>query len=295
MNKKIKIELICNPQCSLGENPYWNNIDKKLYFTDITECCLWRCDIKTDEAEKFWTGDFKVGGFAFNQTHQIIMFAENKVLKLHENGTLETLFEMQFRHGQIFNDIIVDPMGRIFAGTVSHEGGSDTLFRFEKGKTPKIVVENLHCSNGMAFSMDQKSFFHTDTRTCRIIKYDYDKQTGAINNPRIFYQGNRPMGLPDGMTIDTDDCIWIAFWGGSTVLKFSPTGQIIGHIPLPCKNPTSLIFGGDKLNELYITSASIGRKSPESRVTKKGELFLGGGIYRIKTQTTGRKEWLANL
>jgi sugar lactone lactonase YvrE len=185
-------------------------------------------------------------------------------------------------------------LGRIYAGTAGGEAGSNRLFRFEKEHQAELILTGISCSNGMTFSLDGKSFFHTNTAALRITEYDYDRDSGNISNGQVFFQGNENMGLPDGLTLDSEGCIWVAFWDGSAIRRFSPDGEILETIKLPAKRPTSIIFGGQELNELYITTASVGRISANNRVNKDGE-FLGGGIYSFKPRVHGRSEWLADF
>ena len=179
----MPVELVCDPGCLLAEGPLWNSAEKKLYFTDIEKCCLWRCDTATGQAEKFWQGKQRVGGFAFNCDGDLILCAENQVLKLRSGGRIETLLVLDFPEGERFNDITTDPAGRIYAGTMNYG-----LYRLEKGKSPVKLLDKVNCSNGMAFSMDEKTFYHTSTKDFVIKCYDYDRNSGDIANSREFFR-----------------------------------------------------------------------------------------------------------
>ena len=293
--KKLTIETVCDPKCCLMEGPLWHQLEKKLYFTDIEEQQLWVCDPSTGNPELLWAGDYHVGGFVFNHKDEIILFADNYVFKyLRANGMIETLFALDFQEGERFNDVTTDPEGRVFAGTTQQDGKPGKLYRFETGKEPVVVLEDVFCSNGMTFTMDEKSFFHTNTGALTITKYDYDRKTGEIDQGKVFYQGEKSMGLPDGLTLDTDDCLWSAFWDAGEVRRFSPTGEIIQNIELPAQRPTSVIFGGSCLDELYITTASVGRVDAKTCVNDQGE-YLGGCLYRVKPGVVGRPEWKTSL
>ena len=285
----MTVELVCDPGCLLTEGPLWNSAEKKLYFTDIEECCLWRCDTDTGRAEKFWQGILKVGGFAFNHDGDLILCAGNQVLKLYSDGRTETLFVMDFPDGERFNDITTDPAGRIFAGTMNAG-----LYRLEKGRSPVKLIDKVKCSNGMAFSLDEKIFYHTSTGEFVINSYDYDRSTGDISNPRQFFKCDAADGWPDGLTIDLEGSLWSAFWQGGVIRRIFPDGKVVQTVKLPAKIPTSVMFGGKNLRELFITTSSWGRINAETRVNEKGE-FLGGGIYRIVPGVGGRAEWTADF
>ena len=294
MQTVCPVELVCDPRCLLAESPLWAAAESKLYFTDIEEGCLWKCDPATGNPEMFWRSGLHVGGFAFNLAGDLILCADNKVLKLYKNGTLETLFDLDFPAGERFNDITTDPLGRIYAGTTTPDDRPGRLLCFEKGRPSKVLLTGIVCSNGMSFSLDEKFFFHTNTGAMTITKYNYARATGEIGNGKIFFQGNSSMGLPDGLTLDSENCLWAAFWDGGVIRRFSPEGHILQVVELPAKRPTSVIFGGAKLDELFITTASVGRVSADNRVNKNGE-FFGGGIYRFKPNVRGRAEWPANF
>ncbi len=289
MSGSAQVELVCDPGCLLAEGPLWNQAEKKLYFTDIENRCLWRCDPETGVAEIAWKHARKIGGFAWTREGDLILCAEDRVDKLCRGGRWETLFAFNFPKGERFNDITTDPEGRIFAGTM--QAG---LYRLEKGKDPVRVLDKIHCSNGMAFSPDEKTFYHTSTQDFVINRYDYDRATGAITHPRCLLKCDPAQGWPDGMTMDADGYLWSAFWRGGAIRRLSPEGAVVRTVKLPAKIPTSVIFGGDQLRDLFITTSSWGRVSEENRVDAAGE-FLGGGVYRFTPEIGGRPEWPAAL
>jgi D-xylonolactonase len=212
-----------------------------------------------------------------------------------EKHKLELLFEFPFAENEMFNDITVDPMGRIFAGTlVRPDMTGGTLYRLEKGKQPVAVLKDLHCSNGMTFSLDEKYFYHTDSTFQTIKRYEYDRATGDIANPSVYFKGEPEMGVPDGLTMDSEGCIWSAFWGGSRIRRLDPDGRIIEEVEVPAKQPSSVMFGGAGLKELYITTASEGADDIVSGCSSEG-VFFGGPVYRHIPGVAGRPEWLADF
>ncbi len=264
------IELLCCVNCKLAECPLWNAPEGRLYFTDIENCCLWRCDPASGKAEKFYQGESKIGGFAFNRDGSLILCAENHVLKLFQNGETETLFCMDFPAGERFNDITTDPWGRIYAGTMNYG-----LFLFENGREPLKLLEKVNCSNGMAFSLDEKTFYHTTTKDFLINSYEYDQANGSISNKKEFFNSSATKEWPDGLTIDNEGCLWSAFWSGG-VKRISLAGRVIDEFVVPAEHPTSVIFGGANMDELFITTAA-------------------DGIFRMRTVYNGRLEWLADF
>ena len=279
--------------CDLGECPLWNPTDQKLYWTDITKGKIWRYDPEQDQYDLYLQDDFQIGGFAFNLENELILCADSGVLKVvdAQSNVYARLFPgITLRPGERFNDITTDPEGRIYAGTLIEGTNDGLLYLLQQGREPLVVLDNLGCSNGMTFSLDTKKFYHTDSAARTITSYDYDQDTGAITNPVIFFQGDESQGFPDGITIDLDGNIWVAFWGGSCLRKIGPDSEILAKIMMPVVQPTSVMFGGTDLSELYITSAATGADNSQDHTNKDGSL-MGGPLYKLQTQTRGREEW----
>ncbi len=135
---------------------------------------------------------------------------------------------------------------------------SGALYTFD-GSNVTRLLDHLQISNGLTWSPDGKTFYHTDTPTHQVKAYDYDLETGQIANPRIVIEVPKAQGWPDGMTSDTEGNLWIAMWNGAQVTRWDPrNGDLLEQIPLPAKHVSSCIFGGSDLNELYVTSARRG-------------------------------------
>jgi sugar lactone lactonase YvrE len=311
------IECIYDGICHLGEGPVWNVQLQRLFWTDIYNRRIWMYDPAAGSCSIFWEGGLQIGGFAFTRSREVVLCSDKGVYLLASADSLKgnrdlkcdrglknydkafaepvLLFDIPMRDNEMFNDITVDPQGRIFAGTISRPdftGG--TLYCLETGKDPVIVLKDLRCSNGMTFSLDERTFFHTDSKYHTITKYDYDWKTGNITNPKPYFKGMPEMGSPDGMTMDSEGYIWAAFWSGSCIRRLDPAGRIAAEIPLPVKQPSSVMFGGVKLDELYITSACENADDIMTGYCNDG-VFLGGPVFRYTPGVTGRAEWLADF
>lgn len=296
----MNVQSLNNPICHLGEGPLWNVEKQQLFWTDILEGKIWKYTPSSQKVELEWEGDHKVGGFAFANDGGLILCSNKGVFKLSKDqlGNVhakpEKIVDIPMTANERFNDITTDPKGRLFAGTKSDDNKNGKLYKIEKGKKPEVVINNIGISNGMTFSNDLKYFYHTDSIIRKIMKYQYDIDTGKISDPQIFYQGKEEYGSPDGITIDTEDHIWAAFWGSSKVRRLDPKGEFVLEIQVQALQPSSLIFGGKRLNELFITSACEGGFDIKNGLDEKGN-FLGGLVFRVETKYIGRPEWPANL
>jgi len=279
------MEVVVHSHCCLGECPVWNSSLNALFWCDIECGEIWRYCPDTGDAGIIAKLDMKVGGFAFTPENEMILCSDKGVFRLRlKSNDPELLFEIDFLPGEMFNDITTDPYGRIFGGTLRHGTRDGKLYRIENGVAPVVVLEDLGCSNGMTFSLDQRIFYHTDSHDYRITQYRYDVKSGQISEPEVFYQGSKDTGLPDGVTIDTDGNLWSAFWGAGCVRKFSKGGALLKEISLPVSQPTSVMFGGKDLTDLYVTTASM-----------NGGTAAGGPLFCQHTEAEGRMEWLAQF
>jgi sugar lactone lactonase YvrE len=135
----------------------------------------------------------------------------------------------------------------------------------------------------MAWSPDYKTFYYIDTPTREIKAFEYDVKTGEIANPRVAIRIPKLYGWPDGMTSDAQGNLWIVLWGGSQITKWNPRkGELLEKISVPVLQPSSCVFGGENMNELFITSA---RKELSEVDLEKYP--LSGGLFKIETDVEG--------
>lgn len=296
----MQVQSIRNPICHLAECPIWHGEEKALYWTDILKKRIWRYAPHSRAVEVEWEGDLMVGGFAFTRNRDIVMcthrgvyLLSRRIPKQRDSG-LKLLFDIPMADDERFNDITTDPKGRIFAGTLTEKREKGILYRIERGKSPLVVLRDIGTSNGMTFSLDLNHFYHTDSLARTITQYDYDCETGDIDNPRIIYHGREEDGVPDGITMDTEGYIWVACWRGGKVLRIDVRGKIVRELPVPAIQPSSVIFGGDQMDELYITTACQGGADLAKGLDEQGR-YLGGEVFRISLDVVGREEWPADF
>ena len=252
--------LIADYNCVTGEGPLWHPLEKRVYWADIPTGRMFRYDPATGQHEQFYGGDV-VGGFTIQEDGTLLFFMAKGAIKHWNDGKLTTLInELPDEAESRFNDVIADPMGRVFCGTMSSPNHKGRLYRLDTDGTIRTVVEEVGTSNGMGYTLDRKQMYYTDTRGPAIYLYDYDSASGDISNRRDFVrvtadevaQGN---GRPDGMTVDAEGYVWSARWEGSCVIRHAPDGSEERRITLPANRVTSLIFGGPDYTDIYITTA----------------------------------------
>ena len=132
------------------------------------------------------------------------------------------------------------------------------LYMIDHDGTATIKIENVSISNGIIWSLDQKKMYYVDSPTRKVRAFDFNITNGNISNERVLVELSEADGFPDGIAIDEEDMLWVALWGGYAVARFNTqTGELMQKIDVPVKNVTACAFGGENLDILYITTASV--------------------------------------
>lgn len=158
------------------------------------------------------------------------------------------------------NDGGCDPGGRFFCGSLARDGapGEGTLYRLDPDGSVHTALEAVTTSNGIGWSPDGSRVYYIDSATQRIDIYDYDLDEAQLSNRRTLVEIPPEDGTPDGLAIDAEGGIWIALYGGGTVRRYGEHGALDEEIRLPVAYPTACAFGGTDLEQLYITSSTLG-------------------------------------
>jgi sugar lactone lactonase YvrE len=156
------------------------------------------------------------------------------------------------------------------------------LYRLDAERRVTEMERGLTISNGIGWSPDARTMYVTDTLPGIIYAYDYDAEAGEIENRRVLIQVPEGEGFPDGLTVDSQGCIWSARWGGGKVAKYSPSGELLDELSLPVPHPTSCAFGGEELNQLYITSAWMALDEAQ-----RAHYPLAGDVFRADVGVKG--------
>lgn len=281
------VEPIADYACEVGENPLWHPIERRVYWTDIPAGRLFRFHPATGQSELCYQGR-PVGGFTIQADGALLLFMDRGTIALWRDGDLvEVLAEIPAERSSRFNDVIADPRGRVFCGTMSTGDFDGRLYRLDTDTSLHCLVESIGCSNGMAFTADRRTFYHTDSFAHEIYRYDYDIESGSICNREVFARFETSDGLPDGATLDREGHLWTALWDGSCIARLKLDGSIQTRIPLPTKKVSSLVFGGNDYSDLYITTAG-GNKKEEN-----GE--SAGSLFRFRPPVPGLAEFYSRI
>ncbi|MBA2426804.1 MAG: SMP-30/gluconolactonase/LRE family protein [Actinobacteria bacterium] len=254
-----EVEIAMDAHAMLGEGPIWDDGTRCLVWVDIMEGHLHRYDPATGSSETMEVGQ-PVGAAAVRSMGGFVLALRDGFGLVERWGDEVRMIadtEADIA-GNRMNDGKCDLTGRFFAGTMAFAvtPGAGALYRLETDYSVTKMVGDLTISNGIGWSIDNRTMYHIDTPAHTLYAYDYDAATGSMGNRRSLIEVDPGDGSPDGMTVDAEGFLWVALYGGGAVRRYSPEGDLVRTIALPATNITSCTFGGDGLSDLYITSAA---------------------------------------
>ena len=276
----MRVELLYDAKATLGEGPVWDARAQTLYWLDILNKRIYANADVIAELDDF------IGCLTLRQRGGLVLAKRLSFWTFDLVAASSTFLAAPADEPATnrFNDGKCDPRGRFLAGTMNlnEKDPTGALYSFDGNSITKLLSD-VTISNGLTWSADGKTFYYIDTPTRQVKAFDYDLDSGAIANPRIAVTIPASIGWPDGMTSDSQGNLWIAMWGGAQVTKWNPhTGQLLEQIPVPVLQPSSCVFGGKNMNELFITSA---RKGLDDAALSKYP--LSGGVFRVETNIEG--------
>ena len=270
------VECIWDGKAELGESPVWVAGDERLYWVDIQKAQLFEYRPGSGEVRSRRYSS-RLTSIAPRASGQFVgTFADGFVLLDLPGDKAQRLMtpEKDYPDNR-FNDGKLDPDGNFWAGTMNEKAEKPTgaLYRLDSRMRLRRVDDGYAISNGPAFSRDGRRLYVADSAAFTVFRLCLDR-AGNVREKKVFLQFTKEMGCPDGMTVDSEDCLWVCHWGGGRVTRFSPEGGALCTISLPVSNVTSCCFGGSDLTTLYVTSA---RQGLDSRALQ--EQPLAGGLF----------------
>ncbi len=182
------------------------------------------------------------------------------------------------------NDACCDRAGRLWVGSIAKDTqpGAGSLYRVDRDGSVRRVLRDLSIPNGIDWSPDDRLMYFIDSATRRVDVLDYDVETGQVGDRRPLVTLPEGAGLPDGMTVDAEGCLWVVTWDGWSVRRYRASGELDRIVRLPVARVTSCAFGGPDLGDLYVTSASTGLSEAELR-----EQPLAGALFVVRPGVRG--------
>ena len=271
-----QIEKLWDLEAELGEGPVWVERDSALWFTDIKKRRIHRLDPATG-AKRSWTAPEQVGFVLPARGGGFVAGLQSGLHRFDKrSGEYSLIAEVEpGMSGNRLNDGVVDGDGRIWFGTMDdgEKAVTGRFYRFEGGKIIDAGLPRIAITNGPAVSPDGRILYFVDTLEQTIHAADIAAD-GALGRPRLFARIAEGEGFPDGPTVDSEGCVWIALYWGWEARRYSPAGELVASVKFPVSNITKLAFGGPDLRTVFATTARQGIK-PESmgRQPDAGALF----------------------
>jgi len=266
----MKITRIDLPRCKVGEGPVWDVAEQALYYIDILEKRVFRWHPGSGE-HRGWDVPDMIGSMALREGGGAIVALPDGIQALDfESGDVSPLALLDPPEPRIqLADGKVDRAGRFVFGT-SHRQAKEpigALWSLDADGRIAQIDSGLILGNGPCFSPDNRTLYHADSMRQTVYAYDYDIETGAAANRRVFFDSMEYGPIPDGATIDSAGDMWLAICEGGVVLRLSPEGEVRQVIEMPTRLPASCMFFGPDLDRLFVPSIDpsfLGREPDEA-------------------------------
>ena len=267
----LQFDLFSDYSCELGEGPFWDSKRSRLHWVDIIGKKIISQNLDGSNIHALEV-DGNPGCVVLSDDGTMVAGVDNQISSLDGGGNLlKVLADTKEGSGLRFNDGKCDPSGRFWVGSMDRKEKNKLGSLYSWNSIEGLVnrEQGVTVSNGMGWSPDNSLFYYIDSPTREVSVYDFDLSTGSINNKRRFISFSEEDGFPDGMTIDNEGRLWIAFWGGSKIMCVNPDSKAIEEVvSFPVSKITSCAFGGEKMDKLFITSAKV-------QVNEKDEPMAG--------------------
>jgi sugar lactone lactonase YvrE len=276
-----------------GEGAVWHAAHSAVYWTDINRFLIHRLTL-TNRCVRTWFFDEPVTGLTLTDRDDVLAVVLGSSVILWEPASdtrHKPVFQLAGWPSVRLNDGRADPRGSLWVGSMRNNvnpdgssreaGGKDgILHRLDPDAGLSVHRRDIGISNTLVWSPDQRRFYFGDSLANTIWSYDYDRDTGAIQNEAVFFAGF-DRGLPDGSTVDADGYLWNCRYDGGCIVRLSPDGKIDRVIEMPVRKITTCTFGGADLTTLFVTTASVDA-APGER--------LAGGLFAIQCEVSGQAE-----
>lgn len=274
----------------LGESPIWSVERQALFWIDVRNPMIHRFVPATGKHDK-WTVETEIGSIGLAQDGKLIAGLRTGFgLYDLETNTYEVIADPE-GEGRLntvrMNDGKVDRAGRYWCGSMEDPGQSPvgTLYRLDTDRSCHAVEGEIRIPNSLCWSPDSRTMYFADSRQHTIWAHDYDLETGAMTNRRVFVEVEESLGVPDGATVDAEGFVWSAQMFGGRVTRYDPDGKAERVVELPVPQITCCAFGGADMDVLYITTASV-RMNREDLAAQP----LAGGLFTVDVGIKGLPE-----
>ncbi len=242
----------------LGEGPMWTPSDGTLHFVDIKGGRLHR-HLPDSGAQQ--TVEF-AGQPSFvvpAEGGTLVVGSHRQILSVGRDGNvIDVLADIPMPEHNRTNDATVDGQGRLWFGTMDNDERHPTgaLWCLDRGTLHRMGGDAV-VTNGPAITSDGRTLYHVDSGRRTVWRYAVEDGP-VITKPEVFLQLTADDGHPDGVVLDSEECLWVGLWDGWSVRRYAPDGSLLLSVALPCARATKVAFGGPDLRTAFVTTARVG-------------------------------------
>ncbi|MGO4524865.1 SMP-30/gluconolactonase/LRE family protein [Microvirga sp. 2MCAF35] len=275
----LDFRLLKDVRCGIGESPVWDDRRKVLFFIDIKAPAIHA--IRLDGTERrTWTMPRVVGSIGLGTSCRLVVALERTIAVFDPDAErLDIIAEVPGEPAwHRLNDGKVGPDGAFWVGSMDDRPQKEpraSLYRVDgRGRVTRVLEHVCLVSNGLAWSADGRTMFHSDSRGPWIDRYDFDPSSGILANRSRFATLDEARGRPDGGACDAEGFYWSSGVSAGRLNRFSPAGEIVETHPVPVPAPTMPCFCGDDLKTLVITSLQPDNPDVLAAAPQSGSLFI---------------------
>jgi D-xylono/L-arabinono-1,4-lactonase len=284
---------IADYRCHTGEGPLWHPDEERLYWVDIPNGRLFRYDPATGDHEQCYETDV-IGGFTIQTDGSLLLFKDRGRIEAWHDGTTRTVVdELEAELDSRFNDVIADPQGRVFCGTMPTDDRLGRLYRLDTDGTITELFDGVDIPNGMGFTPNLTGMYFTETEADKIYRFQYNEESGELSDRDVFLDTTEERGSPDGMTVDADGYVWTAYWDGGCLVRYTPDGTEDRRIEFPARKVSCITFGGAEYEDAYVTTALGPGEGEAGTRAEEGE--GAGMLFRFSPGAEGVPEFRSDV
>jgi sugar lactone lactonase YvrE len=276
--------LVSDAALVVGEGPLWADGDEPALLWVDHEGQIRRYDPASGRDEQVYGRRGLVASVRRRARGGFVVAFETQIVAIDGERVDDVpLAVVERREQRLFNDTAVDPAGRLWVGLHDPQFGAGTgeLLRVDTDGSVHDVVAGLLLPNGIGFSPAGDELYLVDSFTYEVLAYAFDSDRGTLGERRTVWDA-QDGGYPDGLAVDTDGNLWIAFWEGAAVRCISPRGVLLREVAFPVAQTSSCAFGGAGLGDLYVTSARY--ELTDEAVASQPH---AGGLFHVATDVVG--------
>lgn len=265
----------------LGEGPVWDPATTTLLWADVPRRRLMRGDPSSGSVAEQALPN-AIASFGLRADGTLVAARKGEIVTWGLDGDFTVLARVPGEVGR-FNDGKCDRQGRWWVGSISNpvEKRTGALYRVSPDKSVARLLDGVGISNGLGWTADDRTFFYVDSLSQGIDAFAFDAGSGELSRRRRVVDIPMPAGLPDGLAVDAEGCVWVAMFFGQSVHRYTPDGVLDAVVDLPVTAVASVAFGGPALGTLYITTgvAPLGPMAERHGVVSRGVEPLAGSVF----------------